>query len=71
VGALAQVEGNHIKMTGVVANRTGTRLFRDEIFGMKDQGERLGEALADRLLERGAGELLLPMEKENVPPGSA
>lgn len=71
VGALARVEGDGITITGVVAERGGGRIFRKEISGLKDQGEGLGASLADHLLEMGAGEILLPMEKEDAPIGSA
>jgi hydroxymethylbilane synthase len=71
IGALARVDGDDLRMIGVVADRTGTRLFRGEISGTRDRGEGLGEALAERLLDRGAGDLLLAGGKEDVPPGSA
>ena len=70
VGALARLGDEHIRITGVVADQEGTRLFRDEVSGAKDQGERLGETLAERLLEMGAGGVLLLREKENVPRGA-
>jgi hydroxymethylbilane synthase len=60
-----------MKITGIVAERTGRRLFRDEVFGLTDQSERLGEQLAERLLEMGAGEILTSAEMEDAPPGTS
>lgn len=58
-GARALFDGGAVRLTGVVADPDGGKLLRDEIAGDAAAGERLGEQLAIRLLEMGAGDILL------------
>jgi hydroxymethylbilane synthase len=59
IAAFAELEAQErLTLRGLVAEPDGTRLMRDSIAGSAAHAERLGEALAERLLEAGAGELL-------------
>jgi hydroxymethylbilane synthase len=58
IAALARIEEGHLTLAGLVAEPDGSRLLRDSISGDRGRAETLGEELARRLLEAGAGELL-------------
>lgn len=58
VGARAWAAGEQIRLTGVVADVDGRKLFREEIAGRVQEAEDLGRRLGERLLQKGAGELL-------------
>ena len=63
VGARASVAGPDLEMTGVVADPDGRKLFRGQIKGPAQDGEKLGQELAERLLREGAEEVLVTKEK--------
>ncbi|MEP6708478.1 MAG: hydroxymethylbilane synthase, partial [Pyrinomonadaceae bacterium] len=50
--------GGRLRLDGMVASPSGDQLVRDTIDGDADDAERIGALLADRLIERGARELL-------------
>jgi hydroxymethylbilane synthase len=52
------VAGGRLSLDGLVATLDGTRVLRDSLDGDAADAARVGEELAARLLERGAGELL-------------
>jgi hydroxymethylbilane synthase len=54
----AVVEGDLLKLEGLVANPGGDRIIRDRLSGELNQAEGIGAALAARMLESGAGDLL-------------
>jgi hydroxymethylbilane synthase len=56
VGALAEVEGNVVRLRGVVASPDGTLVYRGEAAG--GDPEEVGVRLARELLERGAAVVL-------------
>jgi hydroxymethylbilane synthase len=58
IAAHATVEGGRLKLDGLVATLDGTRVLRASLDGEAADAARVGEELAGRLLERGAGELL-------------
>ncbi len=59
IAAFAEIEGQgRLTLRGLVAEPDGSRLIRDSIAGSIAQAEALGEALAGRVIEAGAGELL-------------
>jgi hydroxymethylbilane synthase len=58
IAAHARVERGGLHLTGLVASLSGDALIRDETEGAAADAERLGQALAARLLERGAASLL-------------
>ena len=68
IAAHAKVEGGRLKLDGLVATLDGTQVLRDRLEGDSADAARIGEELAARLLERGAGELLKETPAE-VPEG--
>ena len=68
IAAHAQVEGGRLKLDGLVATLDGTQVLRESLDGDAADAARVGEELAARLLERGAGELLRETPAE-VPEG--
>ena len=58
IAAHATVEGGRLKLDGLVATLDGTQVLRDSLDGDAADASRIGEELAAKLLERGAGELL-------------
>lgn len=54
----AVVEGDLLKLEGLVAKPSGDRIIRDRLSGVLNEAEGIGAALAARLLESGAGDLL-------------
>jgi hydroxymethylbilane synthase len=54
----AELIGVELRLRGLVANLDGTQLVSDEVRGPIAQAAELGQGLAERLLERGAGKIL-------------
>ena len=62
--AHAEVRGNEIRLTGVVARPDGTLVLRDTRTG--SDPVKLGEELGKSLLERGGREILKEVYGENA-----
>jgi hydroxymethylbilane synthase len=58
IAAYALVDGDSLRLEGLVAEPDGSRLLRDAMSGPVGQSGTLGERLADRLLAAGAAPLL-------------
>ena len=58
VATHAVIDGASMTVTALVAMPDGSQSIRDTVSGRAADAQRLGEELADRLLESGAGELL-------------
>jgi hydroxymethylbilane synthase len=58
IAAHATVEGGRLRIDGLVAALDGTRVLREGLDGDAAEAARVGEELAAKLLDRGAGELL-------------
>jgi hydroxymethylbilane synthase len=58
IAAHAVVSGGRLHLDGLVASLDGSRVIRDSIEGASAEAGGAGDALAARMLERGAGELL-------------
>ncbi|RKH65097.1 hydroxymethylbilane synthase [Corallococcus llansteffanensis] len=54
----ATVVDGQVHLRGLVGRPDGTRVVRGEVKGPVPEAERLGEALAEELLSRGAGDIL-------------
>ncbi len=54
----AEIIDGVLKITGFVSDLEGKRVFKDTVEGKPEDAERLGETLANRLLEAGAKEVL-------------
>jgi len=64
VGALAEVEGNRLTLTGMVAALDGSRLLRAQTAGAAAEAAALGVSLARRLLGLGGAELLREVREQ-------
>jgi hydroxymethylbilane synthase len=58
IAALAEVNGDRIRLRGLVGSTDGKELLRGEIEGALEDAEPLGAELAEALRARGAGRLL-------------
>jgi hydroxymethylbilane synthase len=58
VGARAWVNGEELKLWGVVADTEGSKIYRGNIAGLKSRADRLGVELAETLLRQGADVIL-------------
>jgi len=58
IGSLGQLVGDQLHLTGVVASVDGKKLLRQEIRGQVKDAEKLGNALAEKMLDLGAKEIL-------------
>ncbi|HEX6284864.1 MAG TPA: hydroxymethylbilane synthase [Pyrinomonadaceae bacterium] len=58
IAAHAVVEGDILKLEGLVARPDGSAFLRDQLSANPAHPEETGSSLAERLLQRGAGELL-------------
>ncbi len=65
VGALAKLDGAHLRLEGVIADREGLKVYRDEEEGRAGDEEQIGARLARRLLLDGARALLSPAESSH------
>jgi hydroxymethylbilane synthase len=58
IAAHAVLEGDQLRLDGLVASVDGTRVVRDQVQGSASDAETLGVRLAERLLEQG-GDIIL------------
>ncbi len=58
VASLASLHGEDLTLLALVARADGSQILREEITGSGAEAEALGYEVADRLLARGAGEML-------------
>jgi hydroxymethylbilane synthase len=58
IGVNTVIENGILTLTGMVASLDGQRLIRDSVSGQPSDAETLGQQLAHRVREAGAGEIL-------------
>ncbi len=58
VAGRAQLAGNTLTIKGLIASLDGVRVITDELTGSPEQAEQLGIELGQRMLSKGAGEIL-------------
>ncbi|MEN9241595.1 MAG: hydroxymethylbilane synthase [Thermostichus sp. DG02_3_bins_51] len=58
IGVHSQVQGDELQLTGMVAQLDGQRLIRDSHRGSLREAEEIGMALAEKLKQQGADEIL-------------
>jgi hydroxymethylbilane synthase len=66
VAGLARLKDNYVNLDGLVADLDGSTIFRDVVVGPAEKARELGAALAHRLLDAGAGEILEDIYRENL-----
>jgi hydroxymethylbilane synthase len=67
LGAYAERHGAELQMTGFVASIDGRELLREEVRGAASEPEALGQALAQKLIDRGADRILAALADEQKP----
>jgi hydroxymethylbilane synthase len=58
IGTYSEIKGNELFLKAYVGSVNGKIAFRDNISGNKNDAEKLGKGLADKLLNAGAKEIL-------------
>jgi hydroxymethylbilane synthase len=58
IAAYGILEQDTIRLTGLIADVDGSSLIRDSMTGSRRSAEDVGKRLADRLMERGAADIL-------------
>ena len=58
IAAHAVVEGNELRLDGLVASTDGSQIVRDQMSGPTVEAKRIGEQLAELLQRKGAAQLL-------------
>lgn len=58
IAGYAVIRDKRLRLHGLVADRFGKRILRDQISGSLDEAEQIGRRLAEKLLANGAAELL-------------
>jgi hydroxymethylbilane synthase len=64
IAAYGQVDGNQLRLRGLVASPDGSRLVKDEFRGPANEAVRLGTELAEQLLDSGAREILEEIRRD-------
>jgi hydroxymethylbilane synthase len=64
IAAYARIEDEQLHLEGLVATVDGCRVIRDGLTGLTNEAQTLGHALAGRLLEQGAEEILANLQTE-------
>ncbi len=64
IAAFAQIRGQEMTIDGMVAETDGSVLFRDRLHGSPKEAKQLGTELAERLIERGAGDIVQRLIEE-------
>ena len=62
VATYATIDDEELELTALVAMPDGSRVIRDSVNGKPEDAEQLGETLAGRLLDQGAGDVLRLLE---------
>ncbi|MGL5586729.1 MAG: hydroxymethylbilane synthase, partial [Aeromonas veronii] len=58
IGSYAELTGDQLYLRALVGAPDGSRLLQAEIRGPRTEAEQLGSALAEQLLDAGAGSIL-------------
>jgi hydroxymethylbilane synthase len=58
IGVNTAIEGDQLTLVGMVASLDGQQLLKDTVTGDRTNPEKIGEELAEKLKEQGAGEIL-------------
>ncbi|RUO64057.1 hydroxymethylbilane synthase [Pseudidiomarina planktonica] len=69
IGAYAELDGDQLRLRGLVGRPDGTEIIEGDIQGHRDDAEAIGIELAEYLLSRGAGAILAEVYKDSEQPG--
>jgi hydroxymethylbilane synthase len=68
IAAYAELQGQNLRLSGLVGSIDGKELIRDEIEGTRADGIRLGTELGERILAAGGGRILAEVYKSQQTP---
>lgn len=68
IAAFAKLQSDSLELEGMVAETDGTVMIRDSITGPANEPETLGVELAERLIGRGAGDIVKRLIEEGQQP---
>ena len=63
LGAYAEIQNNTLSMTGFVASVDGKAMVKEQISGSPAEAEKLGQLLAQKLVDLGAAKILAALEQ--------
>ncbi len=63
LGAYAEIQNNTLKMTGFVASIDGKAMVKEQVSGNPQEAEKLGQLLAQKLVDLGADKILASLEQ--------
>ena len=66
IGGFAELEGNTLTMTGLIASLDGAQFLRETATGAPEDAESLGTALAEKLLAMGGQKILSTVYGEEI-----
>lgn len=66
IGAFAEIAGEEIHLRGFVGSLNGAVIIRDSIGGKAGEAKSLGESLAERVLRKGAAEVLSDAREKSL-----
>ena len=67
VGAIARIiEGDKIELVACVASVDGSRILRDTACGARSDAKSLGVQVAERMIAKGANEIIAPLAKAEM-----
>jgi hydroxymethylbilane synthase len=66
IATLGTINGNMLRLEGMVASPTGKKLLRESIEGGATSAEELGMILARKMLELGASELIAEAKRDEI-----
>ena len=64
IGAYAEIHGKEVSIEAIICTLDGDHAIRDRHSGHKDQAAKIGEELAQRMLENGGLKILHEVRKE-------
>jgi hydroxymethylbilane synthase len=65
IAAHGMIAGGHFKLSGLIAEPDGSRLFREELTGSAASSETIGAELAQKLMNQGAMAILEKLQRED------
>ena len=63
LGAYAQIQNNTLNIIGFVASVDGKAMVKEQVSGTPDEAEKLGQLLAQKLVDLGAAKILAALEQ--------
>jgi hydroxymethylbilane synthase len=63
LGAYAEIQNNTLNITGFVASVDGKAMIKEQVSGNPSEAEKLGQLLAQKLLDLGAAKILAALEQ--------